>query len=98
MRPAVGDGAFLENDAERDHAVMGQEKRKYPPRGCSTPRQICLICRSRVIHKNDSRYREKVCRHCDELSLSGGCPSRPLRATAAEPRMALSGNTEAFGI
>lgn len=39
-------------------------KYKAVPKGCSTPRQVCIKCLTNVIHKNDSNYESKICKSC----------------------------------
>ncbi len=40
-------------------------KRKRIPNSLKIPKRICIACLKSVIHKNDSRYKDKVCRVCD---------------------------------
>lgn len=40
--------------------------RKNKPKGCSAPRRICIACKSRTIHKNDSNYTTKICKVCSD--------------------------------
>lgn len=39
-------------------------KSKNLPKGCSSPRQICIKCLIAYIHKNDSNYSSKICKTC----------------------------------
>lgn len=37
---------------------------KYLPKGCSTPKRICIKCLVVVIHKLDKNYDSKICKEC----------------------------------
>lgn len=45
-------------------------KLKYPPRGCSVPRRICILCQKTPIHKNDARYDSRICFSCVPFGTS----------------------------
>jgi len=38
---------------------------KYLPKGCSTPRRVCIKCLVNVIHKLDKNYESKICKQCE---------------------------------
>ena len=37
---------------------------KYIPKGCSSPRRVCIKCLVNVIHKLDKHYESKICEEC----------------------------------
>jgi len=49
---------------DQDGKTKSFRKHKGLPKGCSVPRQICIKCLKKVIHKNDKRYESKVCKDC----------------------------------
>ena len=34
------------------------------PKGCSSPKRICIKCLKTVIRKNDKNYESKICKGC----------------------------------
>ncbi len=38
------------------------------PKGCKTPKQICIKCLKTVIHKNDMNYESKTCADCKNIN------------------------------
>ena len=38
---------------------------KCLPKGCSTPRRVCVKCLVSVIHKLDKNYDSKICKQCE---------------------------------
>ena len=37
---------------------------KNIPKGCSSPKRICIKCLVSVIHKLDNNYESKICKDC----------------------------------
>jgi hypothetical protein len=57
--------------------------RKNIPSKCSTPRRVCIRCRSAVIHKLSRFYESKVCEVCTEKEDASAL--RPRRTPGLRP-------------
>lgn len=44
-----------------------------PPKGCSTPRQLCVRCKRTRIAKQSALFEVKVCRGCGGMELLSEC-------------------------
>lgn len=71
--------------------------RKTVPRKCSSPKRICIVCKTKAIHKNDQQYEKKICFSCEALNkgiplakmnwsrASRDCVGSPDSSTKVEP-------------
>lgn len=87
----------LKNNRKKGERVSGEVEgkwvtfRKYKaiPKGCSVPRQICIVCREERIHKLSPNYSSKVCKDC-ALSASLRSDST-LKHLIASPEVSSNG-------
>lgn len=59
--------------------------RKNKPKKCSTPRRVCIICKTAIIHKLSKNYADKVCKDC----LGPPAPEPPVAVPIEYNRPAL---------